>query len=62
MRLEGAQMPGLAGYARYPAVDAPARADFVAGCPASANLSAHNVTANPGTSCWVNGTLAVRAS
>ena len=53
-------MPGLPGYARYPAVDAPERSDFAAGCPACANLSAHNLTANPGTACWVNGTLAVR--
>ena len=57
MQLEAAQMPGLAGYARYPAVDAQQRSDFAAGCPASANLSAHHLAANPGTACWVNGTL-----
>ena len=39
-------MPGLAGYARYPTVDAPQRSEFAAGCPASAKLSAHNLTAN----------------
>ena len=61
MQLEGAQMPAVAGYARYPAVDAPQRSDFAAGCPASASLSARHLAANPGSACWINGTLEASA-
>lgn len=57
-----AQAPGLPGYARYPCIDAPARSDFPAGCPAAVNLTRYGLAANPGRACWVNGTLAVRLS
>ncbi len=57
-----AQAPGLPGYARYPCIDAQARSDFPAGCPAAMNLTRYGLAANPGRACWVNGTLAVRSS
>ncbi|KAK9819376.1 hypothetical protein WJX81_000475 [Elliptochloris bilobata] len=57
VELDYEQMPGLFGYARYPCVDALQRSDFIGGCPDSANITSHNLTANPGNDCWVNGTL-----